>query len=575
MKTQSDQNSVEPTTANPWRQAARGAAIVAAVFSIVVGALLVWNHLHIKILDPVRAERLEIMKLKAAGTPANELLLSEIRRLDLQIREGRIKRQNFSSSGGVLLAGGLAVLLVAVKLAAAFKKELPFPQPTSAEQSRQLRQAAQGRWAVTVGLAVLGAAAIGLALRGGIDFDRAGAAAGYPSQEQISKNWPRFRGPGGLGISHYTNIPTDFDGKTGRAVLWKSAVPLPGHNSPILWENRIFLSGADKNTRRVYCFDVSSGKLLWTGDAAAEVVTDQGPDVMNDTGYAAPTMATDGQRVYAIFATGDIACFDFDGNKRWERNLGRPESAYGYASSLTTYRNLLLIQYDQATVDDEKSRMFALDGFTGQGVWETKRAVPNSWTSPMIAQIDDKPQLITCGEPWVIAYDPATGGEIWRAECAGGDVAPSPVYAGGLVIVVEPYDKVVAVRPDGSGDVTKTHIAWIVEDGIPDICCPIANDRLIFLLTSDGTLTCYQIKDGKKLYEKELDMNFKASPSLVGDKVYLLSDKGVMLIIEAAGQYKELHRSELGEECFASPVFADGRIYLRGDKNLYCIGSEN
>jgi outer membrane protein assembly factor BamB len=220
------------------------------------------------------------------------------------------------------------------------------------------------------------------------------------------------------------------------------------------------------------------------------------------------------------------------------------------------------------------SKMIALDGFTGQTVWETKRPVPNSWSSPIVTEIGDQFQLLTCGDPWVIAYDPAKGTELWRAKCLTGDIAPSLIYANGLVFAIEPYSKLVAVRPDGRGDVTETHIAWSIDEGAPDICSPVSNGELIFLLATEGFLTCYKVADGKRLWEQDLRENFWASPSLVGDKLYLLTEEGVMFIVQAGAEYKELARCELGEECRASLAFADGRIYIRGLENLYCIGKK-
>jgi outer membrane protein assembly factor BamB len=353
-------------------------------------------------------------------------------------------------------------------------------------------------------------------------------------------------------------------------------VSLPGHNSPVVWDSRIFVSGATEDKREVYCFDASSGKPLW--QRTVEVVQDPNSKpvkitVDEGTGLAACTTATDGRRVFAIFANGDVACFDIKGKEVWTRNLGVPDSAYGYASSLTTYKNLLLVQYDQGAVEDEKSRLIALSVFSGQPVWQTPRPVPASWTSPIIIDVNSRPQVITCGDPCVIAYGPADGAEIWRVACLGTDVAPSPIYAGGLVLVIEPYTKVVAIRPDGRGDVTKTHIAWSLGMDAPDICSPVANSELIFLLSTFGTLTCRKVADGTRLWEKDLEGSFRASPTLAGDHLYLLSEKGVMFIIEAAREYKELARCELGEDCQASPAFADGRIYIRGVENLYCIGA--
>jgi len=576
MKPRVDGDSADVGTANQWYQAALFSAIVAAAFSLIVVVLLVVNYLQIKVFDPVRAERLELLKLKILDHP-DDVLLRRIRKLDLQIRQDRIRRQNFSYKGSFLLLGGLAVFVISAKLAATFKKKLPEPQALPDRQKEQLRQAIRARWAVTVGLAALGAAVLFFATRPVIDFSE------EPPQKGV---WPCFRGPGGLGISPAPKSSYEWSlslsgqmdlagGRFGCGILWKTKVLLPGHNSPIVWGDRVFLSGADANERQVYCFDALAGKLLWTGNVPNLAADGAEPvEPAEDTGFAAPTMVTDGRRVYAIFATGDVGCFDFYGRAVWARNLGTPDSAYGYASSLAMYRDLLLIQYDRGAVEDKKSKLIALNVFLGHTVWETKRPVPNSWASPIVAEIGNQHQIITCGEPWVIAYGP-NGAELWRAKCVGGDIAPSPIYAGGLIFAIEPYTKLVAIRPDGRGDVTKTHIAWSIEEAIPDICSPVSNGELIFMLTTDGLLGCYKVTDGTKLWEEDLREDFFASPILLGNRLYLLSQKGVMFIIEVGTEYKKLARSELGEDCHASPAFADGRIYIRGLKNLYCIGKKN
>ena len=577
MKTVNDDNTVDVRATSASYQMALWSAIAGGVFSAIVLVLLIVNYVQIKVLDPIRAERLELMKVKLIGQPASAELLPEIRQLDLDIRGDRIRRQAFSRRGGYLLLGGLVILVAGLKWTAAVNKLLPMPEAVADKQALQEREAAMARWAVTAGLGLFGVAALFIALRPRIDL--AGDAAKispYPSMAEIGKNWAGFRGPGGSGISAYTNIPVKWDGKTGEGIIWKMKVPLGGHNSPVVWEGRVFVSGAKKSKRQVYCFDAVAGQLLWTGDVSGSVGSSASiVDVSEDTGFAASTVVTDGRRVYAIFANGDIASFDFDGNHVWTKNLGSPDSSYGYASSLAMYQNLVLVQYDQGTVEDAKSRMIALDGFSGLVVWEVKRPVSASWTSPIVAKVGDGHQLITRGEPWVIGYDPTSGAEIWRAECDGTDVAPSPVYAGGLVFAVSPYSELYAVKADGQGDVTKTHIAWIGEDGIPDICSPVSNGEQVFLLTTSGTLTCYRLADGQILWEEDLDTSFNASPSLVGNHMYLLSEKGVMFIAEVGAGYKEVTRCELGEKSQACPAFADGRIYIRGKKNLYCIGNAN
>jgi outer membrane protein assembly factor BamB len=425
------------------------------------------------------------------------------------------------------------------------------------------------------GLAVLLVGTVVLTLIPGQDFAKMDSrVSSYASAEELGRNWPRFRGPGGLGISVHSNIPSRFNTSDGGAVLWKTQIPLPGYNSPIVWEDRVFLSGAQQDRREVYCFDANSGQLLWTGDVASSGASSGQIEPMEDTGFAASTMATDGRRVFAIFATGDIAAFGFDGEELWAKNLGTLDSLYGYATSLVVYRNLVLIQYDQGAVEDGKSRLIALDGFSGRTVWEIKRPVSGSWTSPIVAQTPEGAQLITCATPLVIAYDPQSGRELWRANCPGADTAPSPIFAGGLIFAVNPNVELMAIKVDGSGDISKTHIAWRGEDGIGDICSPVSDGEFVFLLTSDyAKLTCYRLSDDSKLWQQEFKKSFNASPSLVNGLLYLLATDGTLIVAQAGSEYKEVGRFELGDTCRGSAAFADGLIFIRGDQNLYCIGS--
>ena len=548
-------------------------AVVAGIFSVVVFGLLVVNYLQVKLLDPIRTERLENLKIKLADRPADEQLLTQIRQLDLQIRKDKIARFDFSRKGAILFLVGIIIFISAAKIAANLKKKLPLPQPVTNMQAKQVRQITLARWSVVTFLVLTGVFSLLFAVTKKIDF--AESASSYPSEEQINKNWPRFRGPMGSAISFYTNIPSKWDGKTGKGIIWKTKVPLPGNNSPIIWDDKIFISGADKNQRQVFCFDRIKGTLIWKKDVASSIEKEKIPEISEETSYAAPTMTTDGQRVFAIFPTGDVACFDFKGKNLWSKNLGLPESIYGYASSLEMYQDLLIIQYDQAQADDAKSRIFALDAFSGNTIWEVKRPVSGSWTTPIVAKIGQQHQLITSAAPYVITYNPSNGMEFWRAECVSGDLAPSLIYAGGLIFAVDPYNKLAAIKPNGSGNVTKSNIAWTAEGDIPDICSPVSDGERIYLLTTEGSLTCWQVSDGKKLWNKDIRKEFQSSPSLVGTNLFLISTDGTAIIIESAEEYKEISRNELGEEVFASPAFADGRIYIRGKENLYCIGNSD
>ena len=572
--------------ARAWYGASVGTTVVAGLFSAVVIGVLVFYDLQSKYADPLDSPDLKQLKVALAQDPRNESLKKEIRDLDLMLREGYFLHRERAEQGGILLLIGVALFLVGIKSAAAFHKKVPEPEPVFDDLHGESRAVAT--WSVvTVGiLLAVGALILATSASSGTQQAFWATVEGhpgesvaeddYPTPEEIAVNWPRFRGPGGLGRSIDIQTPFSWEGKSGHGILWKTPVPLPGKNSPIVWGDWIFLTGATAEAQELYCFDTASGKLLWRRAVATiESKAAEAPEVLDDTGFAAPTAATDGQRVYAIFANGDLACFDFAGSQVWVRNMDSPWNEYGHASSLAMYHNLVLVLMDQGSGTDGRSALFAIDGRTGRTVWKMPRAVPSSWASPIVISTEVGEQIITCASPWVMACDPTTGAEIWRANFTEGEVAPSPVYASGLVFAVHVDGDLIAIRPTGQGDVTETHVAWRAIDGLPDICSPVSNEELVFLLTSyDGTLTCYDAKEGQMVWEADLDGAFFASPSLVGDRLYLLGEKGVMHILSAGREYRELGRAELGERANASPAFAGGRIYIRGEAHLYAIGND-
>jgi outer membrane protein assembly factor BamB len=390
--------------------------------------------------------------------------------------------------------------------------------------------------------------------------------------DELGQNWPRFRGAAGGGVSAFTNAPTSWDVRTGAGIAWKTAVPAPGFNSPITWGERVFFSGGDAARREVFCLDGKTGQLLWrqpvTGVPGTAAQLAEVPDT---TGYAAATMASDGRRLYVLFANGDTAAFTFEGKLVWAKSLGPLKNPYGHAASLATWQDRLILQLDQGDSEEGKSKLLALDGRTGQTLWQRPRQVGASWASPIVIEAAGKPQVITLAVPWVIAYAASDGAELWRVEGLNGEITPSPIFAGGLLFVASPSEKLLAIRPDGQGDVTKTHVAWVTEENVPDVTSPVSNGELVFTLTTGGLLTCFDAKDGKKQWEHDFDMECHASPSLAGNRLYLISQKGAAVVVEAARQFKELFRTEMGDAFHASPAFAPGKIFLRGVTNVYCL----
>ncbi len=557
-------------------QTACNTAKVVGVFVLIFLGLLVANFIGTSVIGPRRENKLAAMRNLLRQDPANEELTADIRQLDLKIRKNRLWRLAFARNTAYALLGSVVFFLAAGKVASVMRRPPPRPRKVPDRGDEQIRQTRRARWTVA-------AAAVLLAAVAGLLFELQGPSAlvqaedtgpGYATLEQKSRQWHRFRGPGGSGVSPSTNVPTAWNGQTGEGILWKTAIPLPGKNSPVVWDRHVFLSGATEERREVFCFDADSGQLLWRQDVpVSPAVAGAEIRVMEDTGYSASTLATDGRRVYAIFATGHVVAFDFNGRRLWHKHLGVPESAYGYASSLDTYQDRVIIQYDQADAEAGHSRLYALDGRSGRVVWQTARDVPNSWTSPIVVEVEGRVQIVTLADPWLAGYEAETGAEIWRAACASGDVAPCPIYAGGLVIAVEPYGGTTAVKPTGQGDVTETHVAWLMTDLAPDICSPVSDGQYLYVLDGTGLLLCCNLADGESVYEHDLRANFMASPSLAGDRLYLLSEEGVMHIGQTGPEYQEVTRCELGETCQASPAFVAGRIYIRGEKNLYCIGS--
>jgi outer membrane protein assembly factor BamB len=258
----------------------------------------------------------------------------------------------------------------------------------------------------------------------------------------------------------------------------------------------------------------------------------------------------------------------------WAKHLGVPKNQYGHASSLVPWQDRLLVQFDQGEAGQNRSRLYAFDAATGRLVWERTRPVPESWATPCVADTPTGPQIITLGGALVMAYTATDGTELWRGELLTGEIAPSPIFAGGLVLAVSPTDKLIGLRTEGRGDITQSHLAWMAEDNIPDISSPASNGDLVFVATTYGTVTCYDVKDGKKQWEHELEFELNATPTIARDRLLILGKHGEVLIAEASRQFKQAARFEMGEPILASPAFLADRCFIRTTQTLFCIGAK-
>jgi outer membrane protein assembly factor BamB len=339
---------------------------------------------------------------------------------------------------------------------------------------------------------------------------------------------------------------------------------LPGYNSPVIWGDRVFLSGASENVREVYSLDIKSGKILWKTDVSKLLKnTGEPPKVTVETGLAAPTMTTDGHRVYAIFANGDLAALDFDGKPAWSKNLGLPKNHYGHSSSLIMFRDLLIIQFDQTG----GAKIMALSGKSGEKAWEVQRDVKVSWSSPVIVNTGSRYELLLAAEPYVTSYDPETGKELWKLDCISGEVGPSVTYASGMVFSINEYSKLAAIRLG-----SPPSQAWEDNDYLSDVPSPAASGPNLFVVTSYGTVVCYDAATGKKNWVHEMGNSVYSSPVISEGRLYVMDKKGIMHIFKADKSLSVIGEPALGEGSVCTPAFSDGRILIRGNKNLYCIG---
>ena len=560
---------------------------VAGLFALVVGAFMIANNLRLKSSDPIHTPALQRLAKELKSSPENEVLKEQIRELDYLARRAFFTSQHFNRVAICLLLGSLAVTIVALRTLNTYDRKVPYPDPHDSKDDL-VANALWARQSVTVVGMILVGLALTLALPWKSTLDHPPREAAVPSvsaakilatiasetsaptttkiasREERMKHWPSFRGPAS-GHGAASNLPTHWDGKSGQGILWKTAIALPGFGSPIVWSNRVFVSGGNKQTRAVYAIDATNGKLLWEKAVPTKLTSpSETPEVNADTGYAAPTMATDGDRVFAIFATGDLAAFDFTGTQVWTQHLGVPVNPYGHSSSLETFEDTLIVQFDHK----KSSFVAAFDVRTGATRWRTERKLSPSWASPALVAIDGHTELILVADAFVTSYDPTTGRELWQIKClASADVAQTPVFANGLLYLAADQVKFVAIN------MRTRKIVWENTDETPGIGTLVAYGDALFAGLSDGGIACWDAQTGKRRWLQETEDGFYASPIVAGSRVFLTDRTGKTYIFEASGaDFSSVAQSILGEESVSTPAIYGESLIYRGAKHLFRIG---
>lgn len=387
-------------------------------------------------------------------------------------------------------------------------------------------------------------------------------------------NWPRFRGPEATGHSTETGLPVAWD---ARSILWKTPLKGRGQSSPIIWGDRIFLTSAvdDGKQRLVFGIDRKSGKVLW--EQVAWTGTPEPTHVMN--GWASATCVTDGQHVYASFGKAGLHCYTVDGRHVWSRHLGEfiSKTKRGTAASPILAGDLVIFNGDS----ESDPYLFGIDKRTGQTVWKTERPAREGYSTPLVVTVNGRQELVLNGDPFVAGYDPATGKQLWFCKSFAPRGEPAPTIANGILYVIngQPGD-VYAVRPGGSGDVTKTHIVWHTpRKGGRDQPCPTVAGNYLLVPNLEGILTCYDVKTGKELWKERISTaRTSASPVVVEGRVYFINEKGEVIVVEPGPELKVVARNNVDpgpDEVFRSQLApSSGVFFLRSDRVLYCVGGK-
>lgn len=427
----------------------------------------------------------------------------------------------------------------------------------------------------------------------------AGLSAHSPASNS-GPTWPGWRGLDGGGVSEELALPERWAPDVN--IAWKTPIPGRAHSSPIVWRDRIFLTtaiegdvipnhtplkhtiegsewrspdatgGDRRHTLQVMGLDAASGKILWTHTAYEGPMYD---DRHKRGSYAAPTPVTDGERVYAYFGTEGLFAYTHDGTPVWNRQLGKVAGlSVGVSTSPVMFDGLVIVQADED--NGETSFLAAIDGKTGKDVWRVERkAMPISWATPLLTSAGGRPELITTTDTRIVAYDPASGRELWSEPGLESYAVPSPVVSGRRVIISTGNPKKVTIAltlgplPEGA-----TRRVWEYRKGSAYVVSPTAHDGLVYIMSDGGILTCLDAETGAVVYEggrPPVPSTFFSSPVVFGGHLYMTSEEGETFVVPTGREHSIARTNSLGEPVYASPALSEGTIYMRGLRHLFAI----
>jgi outer membrane protein assembly factor BamB len=386
-----------------------------------------------------------------------------------------------------------------------------------------------------------------------------------------AQNWPNWRGSNGDGTSIETNLPTEWD--SIKNVIWKTPVPGIGHSSPIIWEDKLFITSAlpETNEKLLLCYDCKSGHLVWQKTVLKSAFENK----HNHNSYASGTPATDGSLIYLSFLDGEdviVAAYDFTGKQVWLQRPGKFSSPHGYSCSPALFEDKVFIN-GSSQGDPFVAALSKTDGRT---IWKVSHQnETHSFSTPIFREMAGKIQMIFLGNQEVASYNPDDGSKYWFVNGPSIDFCASPVYneKSGLVLISSAWPQrfLLAIKPDGSGDVTESHVVWRSSEGAYYVPSPVCTDDYLFTTMTNGRVHCFEIATGKILWVEDLGRQY-SSAVIANGLVYMPNDDGVITVIKPGPTFEAISRNAIGERMNASPALSKGKIYLRGYKHLFCIG---
>ena len=382
-----------------------------------------------------------------------------------------------------------------------------------------------------------------------------------------AESWPQFRGPTGQGHSGEGGLPLTWSETEN--VRWKVPIRGKGWSSPAILGDEIWLTTAIEEGRslRAICLDRKTGQVLHD----VEVFRLAAPGPIHDkNSHASPTPILEEDRVYLHFGSHGTACITRSGDIVWKTQDLKYYHRHGPGGSPVLLGDLLIISCDGYDIQ----YVVALDKRTGQIRWKSPRKGYQAYTTPLVVQVDGKHQVISPGAYRAISYDPWTGKEIWSIRYGNGySNVPRPVYGHGLVFICSGFEQpeLLAVRPDGQGDVTETHVAWRLKRGVPLTPSPLLVGEELYIVSDNGIASCLDAKTGQKHWQQRLGGNYSASPIYADGRIYFLNEDGESVVIEPAKEFRKLATNSIDGYTLASMAVSGGAIFIRSASHLYCL----